>query len=257
MRKNENLAMPPRSRLAVGAAFGAVCALLSACATPDVSRDINDPYEATNRKAFERSVRTDKKFLRPVAFAYGETVPEPVRQGIENFSDNFSLPGYVVNDVLQVHLDDALHNATRFLINTTFGILGIFDPATSAGLYARESDFGETLHVWGAEEGAYLVLPIVGPSTERDAVGKVVDLFTNPLSYTLPKPERYAGTVTGVASKIGDRYRFATTIDSILYESADGYAQVRLLYLQNRRFELGQVTESAEIDPFALDTEGF
>ncbi len=186
--------------------------------------------------------------------------PDPVRQGISNFSGNFDLPGYIVNDVLQGNIDDAAHNVMRFLMNSTFGFLGLLDPASATGLYARESDFGETLHVWGAREGAYLVLPLVGPTTERDAAGEVVDLFANPLSYILPKPERYAGTVTGVASKVGDRYRFVATINSILYESADSYAQARILYLQNRRYELGQTagaTATEDEDPFALDTEGF
>lgn len=223
--------------------FFALCAIammaLAGCSTPQVSKGIHDPYEAQNRKSFNGSVKLDRAVLRPLAHGYGEAVPEPVRNGIGNFANNFSLPGYIVNDVLQGNIDDALHNSARFLFNSTIGLLGVLDPMSSAGLTARESDFGETLHVWGASEGAYLVLPIVGPSTERDAVGSVVDVFTNPLSYILPSPKRYAGPVTGVLSTVGDRYRFSDTIDSILYDSADPYIQTRLLYLESRRFKLG------------------
>jgi len=88
-------------------------------------------------------------------------------------------------------------------------------------------------------------------------MGMVVDLFTNPLSYTLDEPESYYGTVAGVGDGLSSRGRFTETVDSILYESADSYAQARLIYLQNRRFELGIDDPGAEIDPFELDTEGF
>ena len=145
----------------------------------------------------------------------------------------------------------------RFVINSTLGFGGLFDVASDFGIEDHETDFGETLHVWGAGEGAYVELPFLGPSTQRDAVGKVVDLFTNPLSYTLDDPESYYGPVASVASGLGNRGRFSDTIDSILYDSADSYAQARLIYLQNRRFELGQEDQGAEIDPFELDTSGF
>ena len=138
----------------------------------------------------------------------------------------------------------------RFVFNTIFGIGGLGDPAGELGLYEDETDFGETLHVWGAAEGAYVELPVLGPSTERDAVGKVVDLFLNPLSYVLPKPEKYYATGVKVVSKVGDRGRYSDTIDSVLYDSADSYAQARTIYLQNRRFELGGDDDDAYVDPY-------
>jgi len=106
------------------------------------------------------------------------------------------------------------------------------------------------MHVWGVGEGPYLELPVLGPSTERDAIGRVVDIFSNPLLFLLPAPQRYVTTLAGAASKVGDRYRFGSTIDSILYESADGYAQARLLYLENRRFQLGEVSDETYLDPY-------
>ena len=219
---------------------------LAGCAQAPVADGFSDPYEEKNRKRFERTIKVDRAVLRPVAFAYGESVPEPVRRRVSNFSANLGVPGSFVNDVLQANVDDAAHNFMRFLINTTIGIGGIFDPATSFGLTARDADFGETMHVWGIAEGHYVVLPLLGPSTQRDAVGSVVDLFTNPLGYVIPTPERYAMPATGTLSKLGERYRFDATIESILHDTADPYAQARLLHLESRRFALGgeQVEES-------------
>ncbi|MDJ0631523.1 MAG: VacJ family lipoprotein [Rhodobacter sp.] len=239
------------------AIMAAFCAALAACARPQVAQGLNDPYEARNRAIHESSKRSDTRYLRPLSQAYGKGVPAPVREGVNNFAGNIDLPRSIVNDILQANIDDAAHNLTRFLINTTFGIGGIFDPATSAGLDARASDFGETLHVWGVTEGHYVEMPFFGPSTKRDAFGRIVDLFLNPVGYILPAPQRYAAPVSGFALKIDDRYRFTETVDSILYDSADSYAQARLLYLQNRRFQLGQEAPEEEVDPYAIDTEGF
>jgi phospholipid-binding lipoprotein MlaA len=120
------------------------------------------------------------------------------------------------------------------------------------GVAGKKTDFGETLHVWGVGEGYYLELPLLGPSTARDALGEVVDSVINPIGVLLPKPERYVGTLAKVASKIGDRARYSETVDSVLYDSADGYAQARLLYLQNRRYELGQTAGEDDFeDPYA------
>ncbi len=223
-------------RIAALLAFAVVA--LAGCGTPEVAHGINDPYEDKNRAVHEANKAIDRTILKPLSGGAGG-LPEPVMRSVGNFAQNLGTPSDIVNDLLQANIDDAAHNFTRFLINTTFGIGGIFDPATDWGLFARDSDFGETLHVWGAAEGHYVELPLLGPSTKRDAIGKAVDLFTNPLSYILPTPERYAIPVSGVASRIGDRGRFADTIDSILYESADSYAQSRLLYLESRRFQLG------------------
>lgn len=223
-----------------------VAGILAGCSAPEVARGINDPYESQNRAVHEANKSIDRAILKPLSGGYGNTFPEPVQRGVGNFAGNLALPGSIVNDILQANLDDAVANSVRLLINTTFGIGGVLDPATAWGLPARNSDFGETLYVWGFAEGHYVELPLLGPSTKRDAIGGMVDLFTNPLGYILPSPERYAGPVAGAASKLGDRYRFSGTIDSILYESADSYSQARLLYLESRRFQLGgEATEDA------------
>lgn len=211
---------------------------LSGCATPNAS-GINDPYEQNNRAWHDVNTGLDQALIGPASKTYGG-VPEPVRKGFTNVSDTLSLPGIVVNDVLQFQLLDALHNTTRFALNATLGIGGLFDPATAAGLEERDSDFGETLHVWGVGEGRYMVLPVYGPSTERDALGIAVDWVIDPLGSLLTPRQNQIKTALTVADLANSRVRYSDIYEGILYESADAYTQMRLTYLDNRRFELGR-----------------
>ena len=251
-RPHQNVAKPLMAFVLVTA--------LSACAggrDMDPNDGINDPYEVQNRKvhAFNRGL--DKALVRPAAKGYTKILPDEIEDSVGHFATNLGRPAQMTNALLQGDLRGLTRSTARFVINSTFGLAGMFDVATDLGIKDHDTDFGETLYVWGAKEGAYVELPVLGPSTTRDTVGTVVDLFTNPLSYTVDSPESYYGTAASAAARLGDRGRFADTVDSILYESADSYAQARLIYMQNRRFELGQEDESAEIDPFELDTEGF
>lgn len=175
-----------------------------------------------------------------MSLAYGAVVPMPIRQGVNNFSSNLGMPNTIINNTLQGDLDSAATNTGRFLVNSTFGLLGFFDPSASMGVPENETDFGETLYVWGVNEGPFLELPFLGPSNRRDAVGKIVDVALNPLNYIFDRSVLNYTRGAAVASGADSRYRFTDTIDSVLYESADSYAQSRLIYLQNRRFELGQ-----------------
>jgi phospholipid-binding lipoprotein MlaA len=233
---------------------------LASCGPAPIPEGINDPYEKENRLTHEMNRALDTAIVRPASGAYGGGLPQPVRRGIGNFAGNVDLPRSVVNNVLQLRAEDAVHNTLRFVVNSTVGVLGLFDPASRIGLDARPSDFGETLHVWGVGEGHYQEVPVLGPSTARDTFGTVVDLALNPLSYVLPSPERYSTTVANGLSTLGDRYTFGTTVDSILYESADSYAQARVLYLENRRYELrrlgrrGATIEDEYFDPYADDS---
>ncbi|MDP4033122.1 MAG: VacJ family lipoprotein [Pseudorhodobacter sp.] len=226
--------------------------ILSACAAPPPPATFNDPEEARNREIHAFNLALDKALVRPASDAYGSILPAPVQQGVANFSANLDIPGEVVNQLLQGRPHYAIENTFRFAVNTVIGLGGLFDPATAIGVHGKRTDFGETLHVWGAGEGVYVELPVLGPSTERDAVGKLVDIVMNPVSLLLPSPEKYYVTVAKIGSKIGDRHRYSKTVDSILYDSADGYAQARLLYLQSRRFELGQAVAAEDFeDPYA------
>lgn len=216
-----------------------MCLGLAACSTSREQVDIYDPYEAENRAAYDSNVKMDRALIKPVALAYGTAVPDPVRRGLSNVSSTLSLPGVVVNDILQLKFGDAVHNTARFVLNATLGLGGLFDPATDAGIEERDSDFGETLHVWGFGEGAFVMLPIYGASTTRDSIGIVVDFALDPLGPVLDPAAKHAKIALKVADIVDARYRYSDIYESIIYDSADGYAQLRLSYLDKRRFELG------------------
>lgn len=233
--------------LALAAALG-----LAGCASAPPASGINDPQEAQNRGFHEFNLSLDRAILRPAGRAYVQILPPPLTRGVANFAANLDLPGMVVNDLLQFRPLRAVQNTTRFVLNTTIGLGGLFDPATKAGVDAIPTDFGETLHVWGMPEGAYIEMPVLGPTTDRDLLGTVVDVALNPVRLLVPTPDRKIDVLAKLGSKLGDRGRYSETVDSILYESADGYAQLRLMYLQNRRYQLGQAAGSEDVeDPYA------
>lgn len=227
-----------------------VGAITSGCAGPQTASGINDPHEATNREIHKANLVLDRMLLDPASEVAGTVIPKPIRQGVSNFSENLSIPGTVVNDLLQLNIGDAAHNTMRFLFNTTLGLGGLINMSQEAGMEARPSDFGETLYVWGVREGAYVELPVFGPSTSRAVLGRAVDLFLDPFGYITSTPEKYIKPGTGVFSTVEDRYRYASTVESILYESADSYAQARLLYLENRRYNLGQAVETDDDEQY-------
>lgn len=221
---------------------------LAACAQAPATSDA-DPYEQANRKmhgfnkAVDHAIFGNVDGISPTA--------DVVFTHVSNFSDNLSLPGKVVNSLLQGRPEPAIKNTFRFAINSTLGLAGIFDPAgNDFSLPETDTDFGETLHVWGAAEGDYVELPIKGPSTERDAIGLVVDYAIDPMGNVLSSGMKTLKTTAFVGSKVGDRLRYDDTIDSLLYESADSYAQMKLLYLQKRRYELGTTAGSENYDPY-------
>lgn len=231
--------------------FGAV-----GCSVAPSETALHDPFEDQNRAVHSFNKGLDEVLLRP-ASQITSAVPAEITDRVSDFSDNLSLPGMVVNGALQGDLEGASKNTLRFVVNTTLGLLGLFDPATDMGLSEETTDFGETLHVWGFAEGAYVELPVLGPSTERDAVGSVVDLVFDPLQYFDAPEVAQLSTPAFVLDQIITRGRYSDTVDSILYESADSYAQARLLYLENRRFQLGMPPISStddgcegDIDPF-------
>ncbi|GHD99120.1 hypothetical protein U879_05265 [Defluviimonas sp. 20V17] len=233
--------------------FGTLAAVaLAGCAPAPKGGGVNDPYEAQNRAVHRFNVDLDKTLLKPSANAYGSAVPAPLRQGVSNVASNLSEPSYFVNDLLQGNLAAGVQNLFRFVLNTTAGVGGLFDPSTAIGLAPRPNDFGRTLHVWGARQGAYLEVPILGPSTERDLTGTIVDFAINPLRFALNGNERKAALLAEAGAKLETRFRFSSTIDSILYGSADSYAQERLLYLQNRDYALGikSKTNQEFLDPY-------
>lgn len=228
----------------------AMLALVAACGAPRPGVGINDPYEAQNRETHKFNIALDKTLLRPTSQAYGSVIPAPVRTGIGNLATNLGTPSDVLNDLLQGRIFDAADNSLRFVLNSTVGIAGLFDPASALGLHAKPTDFGETLYRWGVGEGPYVEAPFIGPTTDREFVGTLVDIAIDPARVLLPT--RATPYVAGarVAARMNERYNFRTTVDSILYDSADSYAQARLLYYQNRRFKLGQGAAGDTYDPY-------
>lgn len=236
----------------------ATVAGLAACGARPAADGINDPFEPTNRKIHAFNKGVDRALVGPGAKGYG-IVPEPVKRAVGNVADTLDLPGDIANNLLQLRLVAAAENTLRLGVNLTFGLAGTMDVSSELGLEGRPTDFGETLHVWGVGEGPYVELPLAGPSTARDAVGSVVDIALNPVRVALPEKEAMAATILKLFSRLGDRDRFSDTVDSLLYESADSYAQARLLYLQNRRFQLSKggaptaegASDDGFIDPYA------
>ncbi len=212
-------------------------ATLAACAPvpQGVSDDgISDPYEAGNREVHA----FNKRLFGKRNGTYARVVPDEFQKMIHNVADNLSMPQVAVNSFLQGNLRGAGIATYRFAVNSTIGIGGLIDATGEFNGPEHDTDFGETLHVWGVGEGAYLELPVLGPSTQRDAAGRVVDLFTDPLGYAFESPDKYALTGFKVLDKLGKGSRRSDAIGDLLNDSADSYAQARLIYLQKRRYEL-------------------
>lgn len=221
----------------------------AACSIAPPGTDIHDPFEQSNRQvhAFNKSIAAS--FGGNDDGSDGPRIPEAISLPVINVAENLSLPGMVVNNLLQADLEGGVANTVRFLVNSTVGVLGLFDPADAIGLTEVDTDFGATLAVWGVPEGAYLELAFVGPTTERDATGDIVDIFLDPLGKVLSDDEALLASAFGIAGRVAKIDQSGDVIGDVLNESADSYAQTRLIYLQNRRFELGQDAPAA-VDPY-------
>ena len=203
-------------------------------ATPPMpAAAVGDPLEPLNRGIFEFNRIVDGLVLKPASQIYQVTVPEPGRRGVSNFLANLRSPVIFINHLLQGEREQAGITLGRFMINSTMGIFGIFDFATVVGVEPREdADFGQTLGVWGVGGGAYLVLPIFGPSTFRDAGGIAVDGFIfDPWPYVSDMDMQLARR--GVEA-VDTRYRFGPLIDDLEDGSLDFYVAARTAFLQNR-----------------------
>jgi len=202
--------------------------------------EINDPLESMNRAIFSFNEVIMDGIFRPVATTYNEQVPAGTRLGVSNFLDNLSAPVTLANDLLQFEFKRAGETFVRFFVNSTIGIFGFADVAAETGLPDHDEDFGQTLGVWGMGEGMYLVLPIFGPSSPRDAIGKmVVDPYFDPFGAWVSNTERdnlsYARTgMSGVDEYAG----VVDELDQIRKTSIDYYAAIRSLYRQKRKAEI-------------------
>jgi len=231
-----------------------VCFLVAGCATlsTDTERNADDPLEPLNRATFDANEALDSAIIRPIAEAYRKTVPEFIRDRIRSVIDNLAEPRIFVNDILQGRFNAAGFTFARFVMNSTAGIGGMFDVATGQGLPRQTGDFGETLYMWGAKDGPYVVLLFFGPSNVRDTIGLGVDLFTTPPALVV---SGHAGTVTnfvvGTVDGVDLRARNIETLDEIKASALDQYTHMKSLMRQHRDAQL-RAAKGLDEEPLEL-----
>lgn len=203
--------------------------LMTGCAT---SGNPKDPIEGFNRAMFSFNETVDKAVIKPVAQGYDYITPTPVQTGVSNFFGNIADVWIGFNNLIQGKPGEALSDVGRVLINTTIGIVGLFDVATGMGLEKHEEDFGQTLGRWGVGDGAYVVLPLFGPRTLRDTGGFLVDVWVDPVANHDPVSVRNSALVLRAVDARAD---FLTAESALEAAALDKYAYVRDAYLQRRR----------------------
>ena len=223
------------------ARLGGLMALVGLSLLPAMSQAASedDPWEGFNRPIFRFNDTVDTYALKPIAQGYRAVTPQFVEDGVHNVFGNIGDVGNLANNLLQGKLHNAGVDTSRLIFNTTFGLLGFFDVAKHMGLRKSDEDFGQTLGVWGLDSGPYLVIPFLGPSTVRDAAGRVPDSFLQPYPYMDHVPTR---NVTMGVEVIDTR---ANLLQAERLISGDKYIFIRNAYLQSREFKVkdGQVED--------------
>ncbi len=224
---------------------------LGGCVTlpPNAPRSPQDPMESWNRGVYKFNDVLDRHVAKPVARGYVHYVPSPARTGVSNFFSNLDMPTVMINDLLQGQFRSAATDLGRFVLNSTAWLGGLLDPATAAGLDHNSADFGETLGVWGVHPGPYLELPLLGPSDLRDAPGRVVDAYTNPLKYASNTDVTYGLTGLDLVKTRADLLPFDRTVKNAF----DPYAFIRDAYLQRRAYMISQVRAANHDDSDSTD----
>jgi len=226
-----------RLGVAVIARFGAaliVTAALSACVTlaPSHRRSPQDPWESWNRGVYKVNDKLDRAVAKPVARGYVRVVPQPIRTGVSNFFSNLRMPTTLINDMLQGKFSAAGTDLGRLLLNTTVGLGGILDPATSAGLDHNHEDFGLTFGHWGVHAGPFVELPILGPSDLRDAPARAIEIFSTPTHYVNNNWVSYGLFLPDLI----DARAALLPLDETISHAYDPYAVVRDAYLARRAY---------------------
>lgn len=222
-----------------------LCAALLALTSPGaVAQPVFDPWQSFNRPVYQFNKLFDRFFIGPIAIAYRDSLPLSAKIGVRNFFDNLDDINVVVNDVLQLKFRQALGDSCRFLVNSTVGLGGLLDPGSSMGLMKHYEDFGQTLGYWGVGDGGYLMLPILGSSTLRDAVGTIPDLALNPLRFVTDSKARASLVVLDMVDTRASYFAAESMI------RGDEYMFVRNAYMQRREYLVldGQVVD--EFDDF-------
>jgi len=193
-----------------------------------------DPWEAYNRKIHSFNMKLDKAVARPVANGYNAIIPEAPRRGIRNFFKNLDYPVTFLNLVLQGKFQDSLTATGRFLMNTTVGGLGFFDVATKVEIPQYDEDFGQTMAVWGWKDSRYLVMPLFGPYTARDFLGRSFYGYFHPISYVAREYNNYIPMVVDLISLRSSLLPFQAELDA----ANDPYVLIRDAYLQRREYDI-------------------
>ena len=220
-------------------------------AAPLILAEVNDPLEKVNRTFFNINEKVDEVALKPIALTYSKT-PDPIKNGITNFFRNLKEIDNTLNQVLQGKPKYAVNDLSRFLINSTLGIGGILDPASSMGLERHDEDFGQTLGLWGVSPGPYLMVPFLGPSSTRDLLSRPISSF---LEVTFHMDDSNVRLSLSALDAIETRERLLE-VESLL--SGDKYNFVRDSYSQSREYEIkdGLNVEDAftdDMDDFLID----
>ncbi len=226
--------------------------------TVDYAAEMDDPLEDLNRSVFEFNRTLDKFLLKPITEIYKFVLPDSVQDGVHNVLRNISSPIIFINDVLQLNGDRAMNTMARFLINTTLGIGGLFDPASEVfEIEYHSEDFGQTLGAAGVGADPYIVFPVLGPTNPRDLVGRVVDWFIDPFNYAARRYDEnslvYART--GLDA-INTRRTHASILENRIYTSPDPYVAMRSLHTQNRNFNVKNGLVEMEESPVPEEFEG-
>jgi phospholipid-binding lipoprotein MlaA len=219
----------------VVSAIVATAALVGCASIPEDQRDPRDPLEGYNRGVHKFNTVVDDALFKPIAKGYKAITPEPVDRGVTNFFNNIADVNSAVNNLFQFKLSRFGSDLGRVAVNSTVGILGLFDVATNMGLPSYKEDFGQTFGYWGDVDSPYLVVPLLGPSTVRDSVGRVGDALVDPF-FSVNKDRVYWGFV---ALRVIDQRADLLTAGKILEEAAvDPYSFVRDAFLQRRRSQI-------------------
>ena len=213
--------------------------LAGGCAAPEATEtadatSVSDPLEGMNRFFFDINQRVDRNAGKPVAAAYKEDVPQRVRGSLHNVLDNLGGPVNVANDLLEIQFENAGIAAGRFIVNTTVGVVGIFDVATGWGMPERNRDFGETMGTYGVPPGPYLVLPLRGSTDVRDFAGNYLDGFVTPLHFVRYDGSNYVGLMKSTLGSMDNRSANLVTYEDIERASVDYYSTMRTLYTERR-----------------------
>lgn len=193
-----------------------------------------DPWEAYNRKIHSFNMGFDKAIFRPVAKGYDVIMPDAPQRGVRNFFRNLAFPVTFLNLILQGKFEDSLTATGRFLMNSTIGVLGFVDVATKVDIPEYEEDFGQTLAVWGWKNSRYLVMPIFGPYTARDFIGRGFYGYFHPISFVAREYNNYIPLVVDLISLRAELLPFQAELDA----ASDPYVLVRDVWLQNREYRI-------------------